>query len=346
LTESAASALTATELFLGQASTTTSSGGGVEIVVVVIVLAVLVGMAVSGGIGALIGRGKGRATAGFLLGAFLGWVGWIVVALLRPTADAEARRQIQIDEVKRSIQGGTKQLGKGGDWSQGWFSDPFGRHEYRYFDGTAWSPQVADDGAPGHDPIRPVTDRSVSSAEWFPDPFERYDYRLWDGARWTAQVSSEGKAADDSGGLVPPAVRVLASLDVTRGSLVASVLADGVSDDDLEEIRPALESAVDWPERIAWCTAASLGGVRGLLTTAGSEVVFFRSDRCGLTRLRVQRLESVVAEANEDSLVLVGRKPDPVRVPIDGLSGRAWRDEAVTVLNGFIGNDENGPTTS
>jgi hypothetical protein len=344
LTRSTEGTLTTTAPWLGQASNIGGSGGGG--VAIVVVLIVLVGMAVSGGVGVLIGRGKGRARAGFYLGAFLGWVGWIVVALLRPTAVNEARRQLQIDDVKRSMQGDTQHRGQRGDSSQGWFSDPFGRHDYRYFDGSAWSPQVADDGAPGHDPIRPATDRSVSRPEWFPDPFERYDYRLWDGAGWTAQVASEGKAADDPDGLVPPAVRVLASLGVAGGSLVASVLADGVSDDGIEEIRPALESADDWPERIAWCTAASLGGVRGLLTTAGSEVVFFRSDRGGLTRWRVDRLESVVAGANEESLILVGRQPDPVRVLIDGLSGTAWRDESVAVLNGFIGNDENRATTS
>jgi uncharacterized membrane protein YhaH (DUF805 family) len=29
----------------------------------------------------------------------------------------------------------------------GWYPDPFGRHEYRYFDGTAWKDDVADHGA-------------------------------------------------------------------------------------------------------------------------------------------------------------------------------------------------------
>lgn len=35
---------------------------------------------------------------------------------------------------------------------EGWYDDPFGRHEYRYFDGTAWTHYVADLGSIGSDP--------------------------------------------------------------------------------------------------------------------------------------------------------------------------------------------------
>jgi hypothetical protein len=28
----------------------------------------------------------------------------------------------------------------------GWFEDPDGRHQYRFWDGTAWTDHVADDG--------------------------------------------------------------------------------------------------------------------------------------------------------------------------------------------------------
>ncbi len=34
----------------------------------------------------------------------------------------------------------------------GWFTDPFVRHEQRYWSGTAWTDQVADAGVPGTDP--------------------------------------------------------------------------------------------------------------------------------------------------------------------------------------------------
>ena len=34
-----------------------------------------------------------------------------------------------------------------------WYPDPAGRHEFRYWDGLAWSSQVADDGRVSSDPI-------------------------------------------------------------------------------------------------------------------------------------------------------------------------------------------------
>ena len=34
----------------------------------------------------------------------------------------------------------------------GWFTDPFVRHEQRYWSGTAWTEHVSDDGVPGTDP--------------------------------------------------------------------------------------------------------------------------------------------------------------------------------------------------
>ena len=39
---------------------------------------------IMGLIGYAIGNGKGRGTAGFFLGLFLGFIGWIIVLLLSP----------------------------------------------------------------------------------------------------------------------------------------------------------------------------------------------------------------------------------------------------------------------
>jgi hypothetical protein len=52
----------------------------------------LVSAIISGLIGLAIGVGKGRAAGGFWLGFFLGIIGWIIVALLQPTAQADAQR--------------------------------------------------------------------------------------------------------------------------------------------------------------------------------------------------------------------------------------------------------------
>ena len=35
----------------------------------------------------------------------------------------------------------------------GWYPDPYGRHEMRYWDGARWTEHVADGGAPKVDPV-------------------------------------------------------------------------------------------------------------------------------------------------------------------------------------------------
>ena len=35
----------------------------------------------------------------------------------------------------------------------GWFADPAGRHEVRFYDGTAWTDQVADNGLRSQEPL-------------------------------------------------------------------------------------------------------------------------------------------------------------------------------------------------
>src|SRR5690606_30212574 len=48
----------------------------------------------------------------------------------------------QVDVVEDSVS----------DQSGSWQPDPFGRHQYRYWDGSAWSDQVSDDGVVSSDP--------------------------------------------------------------------------------------------------------------------------------------------------------------------------------------------------
>ena len=42
----------------------------------------------------------------------------------------------------------------------GWFPDSVGRHEYRYWDGSAWTDHVSDGGEQGLDPVEPSTEQS------------------------------------------------------------------------------------------------------------------------------------------------------------------------------------------
>jgi hypothetical protein len=73
-----------------------------------------------------IGASKGHGLVGVVLGALLSYLGVIIMMFLKPAArDAEATG------------------------SPGWWPDPHRRHEYRYFDGRAWTNHVSDNGTAG-----------------------------------------------------------------------------------------------------------------------------------------------------------------------------------------------------
>ena len=50
-----------------------------------------------------------------------------------------------------------------------WYPDPGGRHQYRYWDGNAWTDRVADDGVQADDPLRWAPPLSTPSATATPD---------------------------------------------------------------------------------------------------------------------------------------------------------------------------------
>ena len=91
----------------------------------------------------------------------------------------------------------------------GWFSDPFDRHEKRYWDGSLWTEHVASRGRQDTDP--PVDTSAASAthraaADWYPDPFGRHERRYWDGSLWTEHVASRGRQGVD-----PPVGQVVAT---------------------------------------------------------------------------------------------------------------------------------------
>jgi hypothetical protein len=66
------------------------------------ILVAVLWVAVWGGAGYLIGRGKGRAVAGFWLGAIFGGVGLIVIAVMAPTPQSAAEYQAQVQNALRT----------------------------------------------------------------------------------------------------------------------------------------------------------------------------------------------------------------------------------------------------
>jgi hypothetical protein len=89
-----------------------------------------------------------------------------------------------------------------------WLSDPSGRHQHRYWDGTAWTAHVADAGHQGVDPPSTVLAAPAAApAAWLPDPTARHEYRYWDGAGWTEHVADDGRESlDPPLGALAPAI--------------------------------------------------------------------------------------------------------------------------------------------
>lgn len=45
-------------------------------------------------------------------------------------------------------------MSEGSGHAPGWYPDPMGRHEYRWFDGSTWTDQVSSHGKASVDPVQ------------------------------------------------------------------------------------------------------------------------------------------------------------------------------------------------
>ncbi len=82
----------------------------------------------------------------------------------------------------------------------GWYPDPSGRFDHRYFDGTTWTEHVSRGGVADTAPVTP--------ADWYPDPTHRFHWRYWTGREWTEHVSRDSELfidPIDEPGSAPPA---------------------------------------------------------------------------------------------------------------------------------------------
>lgn len=65
----------------------------------------------------------------------------------------------------------------------GWYADPSGAFDHRYWDGAAWTEHVSRGGVADTAPVVP--------ADWYPDPTGRFHWRYWTGSEWTEHVSRD-----------------------------------------------------------------------------------------------------------------------------------------------------------
>ena len=128
----------------------------------------------------------------------------------------------------------------------GWYPDPAGRHEVRYWDGSRWTERVADNGVEttesattdvlevaadaivaepvGAEPIVPDVPPSWAP-DWYPDPTGRHEVRYFDGMTWTEHVANNGLTAFDpiaDGAPVAADAEALAATIVPAVSTAAS----------------------------------------------------------------------------------------------------------------------------
>ena len=112
------------------------------------------------------------------------------------------------DRYAAQLAAAGKTSASGGTPPADWYTDPSGRHQHRYWDGTAWTNHVANsgiqsvdhlDGAPAAND-RVEQEGSVGRAappDWYPDPGGRHQHRFWDGTAWTDHVASGGSQSLD-----------------------------------------------------------------------------------------------------------------------------------------------------
>lgn len=152
--------------------------------------------------GYFVGRAKGRAGLGLVLGLLLGLCGIVVIALIPATAAVKAQRMGGVTSFPP--QGGYPPPGgfpppgfpQPGSSQPGYPSSGFPQPGSAQQSGSQQGfPQTAFP-QPGQMPPVPPLQQSQPAA-WHPDPQGRYQLRYFDGTRWTEHVATNGVQAID-----------------------------------------------------------------------------------------------------------------------------------------------------
>jgi hypothetical protein len=144
-----------------------------------------------------------------LLGA---WIVWDITqrqeyqnaidpAVTRERASA-GYREVTYPQVAQQVV-----IGPNGLPAPGWYADPSGLFDFRYWDGVAWTEHVSRGGVAALAPVAPTPPALPRVLpDWFPDPAGRHQWRYWGGDDWTPHVSDDGVHTDDplAGPAAPP----------------------------------------------------------------------------------------------------------------------------------------------
>jgi hypothetical protein len=162
-------------------------------------LVFVLGWALVGALGYLLGKRKNRATEGLLLGALLGLLGILILAFLKPKETAAAQTW------------GTA-AGYGAP-AQPAYGQPasYGYGQASVLPGAAsagpanpYAPLAETVGygyeqpVPVAQPAPPEPAAQAVAAQWFADPSGRHQHRYWDGNSWTEHVADNGAVSVDA----------------------------------------------------------------------------------------------------------------------------------------------------
>jgi hypothetical protein len=140
---------------------------------------------VFGAIGLAVSGVTGVSTTRSLL-VIGGVVGALGTALAIPVVrDITARQELLQDRDPAPLQRpGVRQFAAPTTVDgPGWYPDPSGGFDHRYWDGSAWTEHVSRGGVASTAPVLP--------ADWYPDPTGRFHWRYWTGHEWTEHVSRD-----------------------------------------------------------------------------------------------------------------------------------------------------------
>jgi hypothetical protein len=172
-----------------------SAAGGV-------VIFLLLWAAVGGGVGALIGKSKGLGGTGFALGLFLGFIGWIIVAVMEPSQEERTRRQHEtaiglvaagnvISQAQHTsfqpptpAAGAAEPSGRPCPWCAELIKPAAIVCRFCGREVEQWTPP------PPPPPKQQIT-VPITDDRWLADPLGGDFERLWNGSNWTEHIRSE-----------------------------------------------------------------------------------------------------------------------------------------------------------